>query len=55
MEKYYSAREVADMLGLTKQAVILRIWRGKVKAIRVDSQYIIPKNEVTKLLKGRKK
>jgi len=48
----YSASELAKILGVTRQEIIRRIWRGFIKAEMVGKQYIITKKEVERMHKG---
>lgn len=50
----YSVTEVAKILGVTRQEIVRRIWRGFIKAEKVGNQYIITNEEVRKALKQRK-
>jgi len=45
----YSASELAKMMGVTRQEIIRRIWRGFIKAEMVGKQYIITKREVERI------
>jgi len=49
----YSVAEVAELLGVTRQEIVRRIWRGFITAEKVGRGYIITKREVEKLLKER--
>ena len=52
----YAATELAKLLGVTRQEVIRRIWRGFIKAQKVGNQYIITKKEALRVIaEGRKK
>jgi excisionase family DNA binding protein len=46
---YYSLTEVAQGLGISRQAVHKRIKRNKLKAMKVGTTYIIGKEELKKL------
>jgi len=46
---YYSLTEVAQRLGISRQAVHKRIKRNKLKAMKVGTTYIISKEEIEKL------
>ncbi len=48
----YSVPEVAKMLGVSRQEIVRRIWRGFINAEKVGRDYIITKREVEKLKKG---
>lgn len=47
----YSVPEVAQILGVTRQEVVRRIWRGFIKAEMVGKQYVITKKEVARIKK----
>jgi glutamine synthetase len=49
MEEYLTATQMAKKLKISRQAVIERINRGTIKAIKVGRQYIIPLQEVKEL------
>ena len=51
----YSATELAGLLGVSRQEVIRRIWRGFIKAEMVGKQYIIMKKEALRVIEGKKK
>jgi len=53
MSNYLSVKEVAKILGCTRQEVVRRIWRGFIKAEKVGSFYIISKTEIMKVKKER--
>ena len=46
----YAATELAKILGVTRQEVIRRIWRGFIKAQKVGNQYIITKDEAKRVI-----
>ncbi|MFA5724699.1 MAG: helix-turn-helix domain-containing protein [Candidatus Omnitrophota bacterium] len=46
---YYSLTEVAQKLGISRQAVHKRIKRNKLKAMKIGTTYIIGKKEIKKL------
>jgi len=48
MEKeYISVKELADLLNISRQAVIKKINKGQIKAVRIGKNYAIPKVEFT--------
>ena len=49
----YSATELAKILGVTRQEIIRRIWRGFIKAEKIGHQYIITQSEVKRVKKGK--
>lgn len=54
MEKHYSAREVADILGVTKQTVINLINRGELDAIKVASVYRVGETALKQYIERNK-
>ena len=42
------------MLGVTRQEIVRRIWRGFIKAEMVGKSYVITKAEVNKAIKEQK-
>jgi len=44
----YSVPELAKILGVSRQEIVRRIWRGFIKAEKVGKQYIITKKEADK-------
>jgi len=53
---FYSITEVADLLGVSRQAILDRINRKTLEAIRIgEKAYAIHRNEVQKVLKRRDK
>ena len=50
----FTPTELADMLGISRQEVVRRIWRGFIKAELVGKSYIITKAEVNKAIKNQK-
>jgi excisionase family DNA binding protein len=49
IKDYYSLTEVAQKLGISRQAVHKRIKKNKLKAVKVGTTYIIGKEEVKKM------
>jgi len=49
----YTPTELAKILGVSRQEIIRRIWRGFIKAEKVGHQYIITKAEVNKVKKKK--
>jgi len=50
----YSPTELAKLLGVTRQEIVRRIWRGFIKAEMVGKSYVITKAEVNKAIKEQK-
>ncbi|MBI4430967.1 MAG: helix-turn-helix domain-containing protein [Candidatus Omnitrophica bacterium] len=46
---FYSVTEVADLLGVTRQAIIDRIKRGTLETMRLGHVYMIPKSEADRV------
>ncbi len=53
-KKLYTPTELAKMIGVSRQEIVRRIWRGFIKAEKVGKQYIIFKSEVDKIKKLQK-
>ena len=51
-KKYYTAPELADILGVSRITVFNRIKQGKIKAEKVGRNYIIHKKDAFPLLSG---
>lgn len=52
-EKAYSTKEVAEILKVQTQTVRAHIKRGKLKAIKLGTDYIIPEAYLKKYLEYR--
>ena len=50
----YSPTELAELLNVSRQEIVRRIWRGFIKAEMVGKSYVITKAEVDKAIKGQK-
>ena len=50
--KMYRIREVAKMLGFTERAVRQWVVDGKIKAVKIMSEWRIPEDEVERLKRG---
>ena len=50
----YSPTELAELLQVSRQEVVRRIWRGFIKAEMVGKSYVITKAEVDKAIKDQK-
>jgi len=50
----YTPTELAKLLGVSRQEVVRRIWRGYIVAELVGKSYIITKAEVDKTIKNQK-
>ena len=48
----YTIKQVADILNFTERAVRQWVIDGKIKAVKVMSQWRIPKEEVERLKRG---
>jgi excisionase family DNA binding protein len=51
-QRYLSAREFAELLGVSRIAVIKWIKKGKIVAYSVHGRWRIPYSEVEKILRG---
>jgi excisionase family DNA binding protein len=49
-KKYYSAPEVAKLLGVSRIAIFKRIRLGQIHAEKIGRNYIIPKEEYAAIL-----
>ena len=49
LEKYLSATQLADKLGISRQGVHKMIKEGKIRYERIGKQYFIPKDEAERL------
>lgn len=47
---YFSAIEVAKILGISRIAVFRKIKSGKIKAIKIGRAFAIPKSELESIL-----
>lgn len=48
----YRIKEVAQILGFTEQAVRKWVRTGKIKAVKIMSEWRIPEEEVDRLKRG---
>lgn len=48
----YTPTELSKILGVSRQEIIRRIWRGFITAEKVGHQYIITKKEVDRIVKN---
>jgi excisionase family DNA binding protein len=51
-KKYYTAKELADILGVSRVTVFNRIKQGKIKAEKAGRNYIIYKRDALPLTRG---
>ena len=51
----YRIREVAQILGFTERAVRQWVMDGKIKAVKIMSEWRIPEEEVERLKRGEYK
>jgi len=49
-KKYYSAPEIAKLLGISRTAIFKKIKSGQINAEKVGRNYIIPKEEYAAIL-----
>jgi len=52
MEKLYKLNEFAELIGVSRSAVIKWIKQGKIRAININDRWYIPESEYEKLTKG---
>lgn len=51
-KKYYTVKELADILGVSRVTVFNRIKQGKIKAEKIGRNYIIHKKDAFPSLSG---
>jgi len=51
--KYYTIREVAQLLRLDKTTIYKWIKSGKIKAIKINNRWLIPAEEVERIVKRK--
>lgn len=51
-EKMYRIKEVAKILGFTERAVRQWVVDGKIKAVKIMSEWRIPEEEIERLKRG---
>ena len=49
-KKYYSAPEIAQLLGVSRTAIFKKIKSGQIHAEKIGRNYIIPKEEYAAIL-----
>ncbi|MFH2034200.1 MAG: helix-turn-helix domain-containing protein [Candidatus Margulisiibacteriota bacterium] len=49
-KEYYSIKELADIMGLSRIAVYQRVKKGQIKAIKIGRSYAIPAKVVAGIL-----
>lgn len=49
-KNYYSAPEIAKLLGVSRIAIFKKIKSGQIRAEKIGRNYIIPKDEYTAIL-----
>ena len=53
-KRLFTPTELAKILGVSRQEVVRRIWRGFIKAEKVGKQYVIFKSEADKAIKEQR-
>lgn len=53
-ETYFSVKEVADILKVSRPAIHDRIKRKTVEFIKIGNQYVIPKYEVDRMISEKR-
>ena len=51
----FTVKDLIEAIGISKQAIVMKIKRGKIKATKIGSQYLIEGNEFRRILKQYKK
>ena len=51
----YSVPELAKIIGVTRQEIVRRVWRGFIRAEMVGNQYIITKKEALRVIEKERK
>lgn len=49
-KEFYTIKEVADLLGISRVAVFVRVKQGKIKAAKIGRNYAIKKSELAEIL-----
>lgn len=49
-KEFYTVKEVADLLGISRVAVFMKIRQGKIKAEKIGRNYAIKKEELANIL-----
>jgi len=52
-ERYYTVREVAQMLRFDKMTIYRWIKSGKIKAVKINNRWLIPAEEVERIIKKK--
>ncbi|HEU0047187.1 MAG TPA: excisionase family DNA-binding protein [Nitrososphaera sp.] len=47
-DAYVTVTEAAELRGVTRQAILLLIANGRLKAVKVGNQYLLERKEVLK-------
>jgi len=50
MERYYSTREVCEILGITNRTIRRWIKEGRIRAVNVNGRWRIPESEIKRVL-----
>ena len=53
MHRYYTVKEVAQMFRVKEPTIYYWIKKGKIKAIKIGKKWLIPEEEIFKLINGR--
>ena len=53
--EYYSLPEVAEKIGISRQAVFARVKRKTINAIMVGKRYLVSKEALSNLMSAKKK
>lgn len=49
-KEFYSTKEIADVLGISRIAVFKKIKQGKIKAEKIGRNFAIPKSEFSLII-----
>jgi len=52
--KYYTIRELAQLLRLDKSTIYRWIKSGKIRAIKINNRWLIPAEELEKIMRFRR-
>lgn len=50
MKKFYTTKEIAELLGISRVAVFKKIKQGKIKAEKIGRNYLISKSQLSVIL-----
>ena len=50
MERYYSTREVCEILGIANRTIRRWIKEGRIRAVNINGRWRIPESEIKRIL-----